>query len=105
MAQFHAYQNANPATRLQFPYLLDIQSDLLDQLRTVVVIPLSPLDAVAHMTMSTLNPVISISENAYAAMTQEMASIDRSRLGQEVCDLNQFRSEIVAAVDFMLSGI
>ena len=40
MAQFKAYENPNKATRKTYPYLLDIQSNLLDDLRTTVVIPL-----------------------------------------------------------------
>ncbi|MFQ5633472.1 MAG: CcdB family protein, partial [bacterium] len=40
MSQFTAYQNKNPKTKKTFPYLVDIQSDLLDELRTTVVIPL-----------------------------------------------------------------
>ena len=42
MAQFKVYENPNDATRQTYPYLLDIQSNLLDELRTTVVIPLSP---------------------------------------------------------------
>ena len=30
MAQFDVYRNANTATRARIPYLLDVQSDLLD---------------------------------------------------------------------------
>jgi toxin CcdB len=36
MGQFYAYKNANPATRDHYPYLLDIQSDLLNELQTTV---------------------------------------------------------------------
>lgn len=42
MAQFTAYANSNPVTQKQYPYLLDIQSDLLSELKTTIVIPLSP---------------------------------------------------------------
>ena len=45
MAQFSAYANSNPATRESYPYLLDIQSNLLRDLRTTIVIPLSPAGA------------------------------------------------------------
>lgn len=105
MAQCCAYQNQNPATRKQFPLLLDIQSDLLDQLRTTVVIPLCPSEAVAHMTISKLNPVLEVNGGAYTAITQDMAGIDRKQLGQAVSDLTAYRADIIAAIDFMLSGI
>ena len=41
MAQFRVYENSNRATKQRIPYLLDIQSDLLDDLQTTVVIPLA----------------------------------------------------------------
>ena len=39
--QFFVYQNTNAASQVAFPLLLDVQSNLLDDLRSVVVIPLS----------------------------------------------------------------
>ena len=36
MPQFSVYKNKNAATRARFPFLLDIQSDLLDPLATRV---------------------------------------------------------------------
>ena len=30
MAQFDVYENRNPVTKKKFPYLLDVQTDLLD---------------------------------------------------------------------------
>lgn len=41
MGQFWAYTNPNPATRDSYPFLLEIQSNLLRDLRTTVVIPLT----------------------------------------------------------------
>ncbi|MEX0902810.1 MAG: CcdB family protein [Pseudohongiellaceae bacterium] len=105
MAQFVAYQNTSPASREQFPYLLDIQSNLLDDLRTTIVVPLSPSEAVAHITISKLNPVLVIDGHRFTAMVQDMAGVDRSQLGRELCNLTHYRAEIVAAVDFVLSGI
>lgn len=105
MAQFHAYQNSNPASRHRFPYLLDIQSDLFDELRTTVVVPLSPAQEVARFTISKLNPALEIEGDTYTAMIQDMAGIDRNQLGPEVYDLRRYSSEIIAAFDFLFSGI
>lgn len=38
--QFDVYENENPASRQRFPYLLDVQAELLDSLGTRVIIPL-----------------------------------------------------------------
>jgi toxin CcdB len=43
MPQFHLYKNLNKATQKTYPYLLDIQSNLLSDIRTTVVVPLMPI--------------------------------------------------------------
>lgn len=105
MAQFCAYKNANPASRTQYPYLLDIQSELLSELRTTIVIPLSPSQSVASISLSRLNPVLVLDGERFTAMTQDIAGIDRNQLGALAFDLSSYHSEIIAAVDFVLSGI
>ena len=105
MGQFYAYKNASPATRTQYPYLLEIQSDLLSELRTTVVIPLSPTNKVASISLSRLNPVLDLDGESFTAMTQDMAGMDRSQLGSQAYDLSSCRSDIIAAVDFLISGI
>ena|SRR5690554_1620142 len=105
MGQFFAYKNPNPATRAQYPYLLDIQSDLLSELRTTAVIPLTPSKLAAPMSLTRLNPTIVIDGKNFTVMTQEIAGVDRIQLGAQAYDLSSYRSEIIAALDFILSGI
>lgn len=105
MAQFYAYKNPNPATRAQYPYLLDIQSDLLSELRTTVVIPLTPSKLAAPMSLTRLNPNIVIDGKSFTFMTQEIAGVDRNQLGAQAYNLSSYRSEIISALDFVLSGI
>jgi toxin CcdB len=38
-------------------------------------------------------------------LTSQIAGVDRNVLGQKICDLSVYRSEIVAAVYFIISGI
>ncbi|MEH8015984.1 CcdB family protein [Rheinheimera muenzenbergensis] len=105
MAQFTAYANSNPVTQKQYPYLLDIQSDLLSELKTTVVIPLSPAKLVAAISLSRLNPRLTLNGEQLIAMTQDLAGIDRRQLGAIASDLSAYRSEIIAALDFVISGI
>lgn len=105
MPQFHLYRNANKATQKNYPYLLDIQSNLLSELRTTVVIPLMPKRLTGNHTISKLNPVIHFKSENLTIMTQNLAGIDRTALGEVLGDLAQHRSEIIAAIDFVLSGI
>jgi toxin CcdB len=105
MPQFHLYKNANKATQKNYPYLLDIQSNLLSDLRTTVVIPLMPKRLAGSHIISKLNPVIRVKNENFVVMTQSLAGIDRTALGQSADDLGQYRAEIIAAIDFVLSGI
>ncbi|MVF12287.1 plasmid maintenance protein CcdB [Ketobacter sp. MCCC 1A13808] len=105
MAQFVAYKNPNSRTKKLFPYLLDIQSNLLDDIRTTIVIPLSPESLSGNAAISKLCPKIDIEGKVFVAMTQQIAGVDRSTLGKEAYDLSTYRSEIIAALDFIVSGI
>lgn len=42
MAQFAVYRNASSTNKAAVPYLLNVQSDLLEDLETRIVIPLYP---------------------------------------------------------------
>jgi toxin CcdB len=105
MAQFRVYKNPNKASRKTYPYLLDIQSSLLNELRTTVVIPLCPASLAAEAAIAKLCPTLDIGGEHFIALSQQLAGIDRLALGKEVCDLSHYRADILAAMDFMLSGI
>ena len=55
MAQFDVCRNTNPASSRDIPYLLEVQSDLLDVLATRVVVPLV-LATEMGKAAKTLNP-------------------------------------------------
>jgi len=105
MAQFVVYENTNRSTKKVYPYLLDIQCDLLDELRTTVVIPLALKSKTGAATISRLCPVLKIDNLDYIAVTQQIAGIDRKILGNQICDLSGYRTEMIAALDFIFSGI
>ncbi len=100
MAQFDVYRNANAKSAETFPYLLDIQADLLASLSTRVVVPLVPVEKpIAH-----LNPVFEVNSESVAMLTQELSGVEQSVLGEKVGSLKERRSEIIAALDFLVSG-
>jgi toxin CcdB len=105
MSQFSVYKNKNSRTKKTFPYLLDIQSDLLDQLRTTIVIPLGDYAIVKDQVITKLCPIIEVNGNKYAALTQQMAGIERSLLGANVANISDYRSELIGAMDLIISGI
>lgn len=104
MAQFTVYRNRNPHTRSAFPLLVDIQSDLLEDLQTRVVIPLTKVAALAKKPLSHLTPTLAFDGENYVLMTPQLAGIARTDLGALVGSLANERPTIVAAMDFLLTG-
>ncbi len=100
MAQFDVYRNTNDESADEFPYLLDIQADLLCSLATRVVIPLVRQEK----NIQHLNPIFEIKGERVAMLTQELSGIEQSILGKKVCSLSERRIEIIAALDFLVSG-
>lgn len=102
MAQFTVYHNRNAASPA--PYLLNVQSDLLSELRTRVVAPLYPVDALGGKAVSTLMPVFELNGEPLLMLTAQLAGVDKQELGDPVSDFSIHRSEIVAALDLLLTG-
>jgi toxin CcdB len=105
MSQFTVYKNKNSRTKKTFPFLLDVQSDLLDQLRTTIVIPLGKYSTVKEQVITKLCPIIEIAGTKYAALTQQIAGIERASLGTKVTNISDYRSEFIDAIDLIISGI
>ncbi|MDU0459703.1 MAG: CcdB family protein [Geobacteraceae bacterium] len=103
MAQFDVYINPNPATKRTIPYLLDIQSDLLNNLTTRVVIPLYTISAMGKAAKY-LNLQFSVKRTAVIMSTAELAGVAVNSLGDKVCSLKEHRNEIIAAIDFLVTG-
>jgi toxin CcdB len=105
MPQFALYRNRNPASKTRFPLLLDIQSDLLEVLATRVVVPLVLASAARTRSMRTLTPLLKFEGKDFLMLTPQVAGIPTRELGPVAGDLAGDRDKIVAAVDFLLSGI
>jgi toxin CcdB len=104
MAQFSVFRNKNPRTKAVFPLLLDIQSDVLDDLQTRVVIPLTKAAALTKKPLPLITPVVRFDGNDYLLLTPQLAGIARTELGAAVGSLAHERQAIIAAVDFLLTG-
>ncbi len=105
MAQFTVYQNKNKATLAAYPFLLNIQNNLLASMQTCVVVPLTPLQTMAHPPMSKLTPILSVQGQDYCMITPQLAGIHKRELGAEIETLTAYQNDIIAAVDFLLSGV
>ncbi|MCS2148812.1 CcdB family protein [Scandinavium manionii] len=100
--QFVVYRN-NGNSQV-YPFLLDVQSDIIEELTTRVVIPLYPLSRLTTKPVRRLTPILNIEGNDYLVMTHEMASIRLTQIGDEVMNARPYRQTIKNALDFIFDG-
>ncbi len=105
MPQFSLYQNHDKSTASAYPYFVDVQSEMLDTLNTRLVIPLTPVEMLEKKAPTHLCPVIHIDEGDFVILTHQMASVPTKILCEPVNNLSTFRDEIIAAIDFLITGI
>jgi len=104
MAQFDIYRNQNPETNTFIPYLLDVQADLLDVLTTRVVAPLHTMESISA-PIRHLNPVLEINGKRLVLSTAELAAVSKGVAGKPVGNMSIYRDDIIAALDFVFTGI
>ncbi|MEY0728586.1 CcdB family protein [Providencia rettgeri] len=97
--QYRLYQDA-----IKYPYLLDIQSNIIDLLNTRLVIPLFDSRLVKKPLPARLNPQLVINGQVFILMTHQMACVPHSLLGKEIVDLSSQRDTIKHAIDLLIDG-
>lgn len=105
MSQFALYKNNDKSSAIAYPYFVDVQSELLNTLNTRLVIPLTPVELLEKKAPSHLCPIIHIDKGDFVILTHQMASVPSKILKEPVNDLSAFRNEIIAAIDFLITGI
>ena len=102
MAQFDLYENQNTQTNETYPFLLDIQSNILGDLNTRLTVPL----AVAPKQNKSLpfTPMIEVHGKNYMVMFHLMASYPINEYGSVIGNLEKDRSALLGAYDFMIQG-
>ena len=73
MPQYAVYNNQNPGSLEEIPFLVDVQADMLDELGTRVVVPLAKTAELTGFPMLYLVPVVAFQGNRYALLTPQLA--------------------------------
>lgn len=105
MSQFSVYENKDKATKKTYPYFLNVQNDLLDELNSRVVIPFSTPDSIQHRDAKKLCPIIPIKDNDFVLLTHQMTTVPVSLLSSKIDEVDDFRTEIISAIDLLFTGI
>ncbi len=102
MAQFDLHKNPRGGA---YPYLLDVQAELLERLGTRVVVPLMPLKKYGARPITRLNPVVKVKGADHVVVFQELAAVPVTVLGEPVASLVGKRADLIAALDLLFTGI
>lgn len=105
MAQWDVYDNPSPRARADFPFLVDVQNNLLAQLGTRFVIPLAADAATAPRLPRRLSPTFEINGLRVLAVPHESGPVDASVLRRPVVSLRDQAHLLIDALDAVISGV
>lgn len=104
MARFDVYPNLGKSIK-SVPFLMDIQSELLDHLNSRVVVPMYHYEKFRDIKLpKDLAPVFKINGLDCVMQTIEMASVPTSFLKKPVANLSRKQHIITAAMDRLFNG-
>ena len=102
MAQFDVFVNTNSKTVKQFPYLLEVQSNLFEDANRAVYIPL-----VSQGTLKkpdeVLNAAFKIGDKPVRLFPLDISSAPRSAAGKLVGNVQDDSDSVVAAMDLLFA--
>ena len=100
MARFDVYPRPGTAGG---GYVLDVQSNLLNDLSTRVVVPLLSQE-IAPKPAQKLNPTFEIEGQPYVMLTQFVAAVPARELELQVVSVPARGDDIMRALDMLLVG-
>ena len=105
MRQFDVYSNPSRATRQAYPFIVDIQSGVISEIATRIVVPLGRTAHFRNEHMKGLTPAITYEGEDFLLLIPQIASIPVKALNNPIGSLSHLRDEIIAALDFAITGI
>lgn len=103
--QFDVFENPSPRMRDVYPFVVDVQSNLLGALATRMVVPLAVTTLATNDLPHRLCPLITVNNNALMLVPFEAAPLDKRLLKVKVTSVFDQSHEVIAAMDSVLSGI
>ncbi len=88
-----------------YPYFIDIKNNLLSELGSRVVLPITEFMPSYHLKK--LMPMVNIDDKQYLLMAALITSISIDKLTPDnlVGDVSHLRDDILSAIDFLITGI
>ena len=104
MAQFDIHRNQHLKGKSRTPYLLDVQHSTMASLGTRLVVPVRLRETHSDMVLKRLHFHVSVGEEPCIAFVSEMAAVPVGVLGDVVDYAGDQRTEIIAAIDLLITG-
>jgi len=104
MPQYDVFRNPSNSAADGIPFVVVIQSDLLDALATRLTIPLAELNAGIKVPTA-LCPVITVKGKRLQALAHYAAPLPARDLRRPVDNVAAQASALVSAMDAVLSGV
>lgn len=105
MAQFDVYENPSKATKKTYPYILELQSNVISELNTRIVVPLADYHVMKNEELKRLTPKVSYDGKDLLILIPQIAAVSTHTLKQPIGSLSHLRDEIISALDFAITGI
>jgi toxin CcdB len=99
MPRFDVHQYSD-----EVPFILDVQADLLSDLKTRAVVPLLPYVQAKKEELPRLKPLLKIRGKNFVMMTTDIGVIRVSDRGKFVENIEAQRQAIIEALDFLFQG-
>lgn len=101
--QFDIVENLGPDRTSKYPLLVVLQHDRAEVIATVVVAPLVPVSL--GPIPSRLHPVVIVAGQEYVALVGQLAAVPKRVTGRVVGNVEDYRYQIVAAIDLLFTGV
>jgi toxin CcdB len=105
MRQFDVYANPSKTTRQAYPFIVDIQSGVISKIATRIVVPLGRKAHFKNDQMKGLTPAVTYDGEDLLLLIPQIASMPVKALKNPIGSLSHLRDEIIAALDFAITGI
>jgi toxin CcdB len=104
MAQFDVHANPLPVARRAYPYVVVLQSDATAGSRDRIVAPLAPRGSLEPVA-GRLTPVVRVGATEYVVLVHALSAVRARDLVDMQGSLADARGELLAALDYLFSGV
>lgn len=105
MAQFEVYENTSKQTRKAYPFILDLQHSLIEDIATRIVVPLGNAELLNNEELKGLTPKVEFEGNQLLVLIPQIISMPAKSLRNPIGTLSHLRDEIISSLDLAIIGI